>query len=60
MEDIMEFVMNFKAYPSYSVDMPRGMKKDKLGEFYSGLECLKNGYAYDKRYEGKRRRFDRP
>lgn len=60
MEDIMAFIMNFKVYPCYMVDMPRGMKKDKLGEFYSGLETLKNGLAYDKRYEGKKIRFDRP
>lgn len=60
MEDIMGFVMNFKVYPAYLIDMPRGMKKDKLGEFYSGIESLKNGVAYDKRYEGKKIRFDRP
>lgn len=36
------------------------MKKDKLGQFYAGLECLKNGYMYDKRYSFKRRRIDRP
>jgi hypothetical protein len=60
MEDIMAFVMNFKPAKAYLVDMPRGMKKDKLGEFYSGLESLKNGFAYDKRYEGRKLRFDRP
>jgi len=40
--------------------MPRGMKKDKLGEFYSGIEVIKNGVAYDKRYSPKKLRFDRP
>lgn len=60
MEDLMGFVMSFKVYPAYMVDMPRGMKKDRLGEFYSGLETLKNGVAYDKRYEGRKMRFDRP
>jgi hypothetical protein len=60
MEDIMAFVMSFKIYPAYLIDMPRGMKKDKLGEFYSGIESIKNGLAYDKRYEGKKKRFDRP
>lgn len=60
MEDIMQFCMGFKAQKVYLIDMPRAMKKDKLAGFYSGLESLKNGYVYDKRYAAKRRRFDRP
>ena len=60
MEDIMQFCMSFKAQKVYLIDMPRAMKKDKLCGFYSGLESLKNGYVYDKRYAAKRRRFDRP
>lgn len=60
MEDIMQFCFSFQAQKVYLIDMPRGMKKDKLGEFYAGLECLKNGVCYDKRYAGKKRRFDRP
>lgn len=60
MEDIMQFCMSFKSQKVYLIDMPRAMKKDKLAGFYSGLECLKNGYVYDKRYAAKRRRFDRP
>ena len=40
--------------------MPRGMKKDKLADFYAGLEAIKNGVTYDKRYVGKKRRMDRP
>lgn len=60
MEDLMACVMCQKVYPCYLIDMPRAMKKDKLGEFYSGVECLKNGVAYDKRYAFKKRRFDRP
>lgn len=60
MEDIMACVMCQPISPAYVIDMPRGMKKDKLGEFYSGLETLKNGIAYDKRYAFKKRRFNRP
>jgi len=60
MEDIMQFCFSFKSQKVYLIDMPRAMKKDKLGEFYSGLECLKNGVVYDKRYTGKKRRMDRP
>lgn len=60
MEDLMQCVMGVKTYPCYIVDMPRGMKKEKLSEFYAGLECIKNGTAYDKRYAFKKKRFDRP
>lgn len=60
MEDIMQCVMSVKPKKCYYIDMPKGMKKDKLGEFYAGLECLKNGLCYDKRYAFKKRRMDRP
>lgn len=60
MEDIMQCVMGIKTQSCYVIDMPRAMKKDKLSEFYSGLEALKNGVCYDKRYSFKKRRMDRP
>lgn len=60
MEDIMQCVMSVKSQKAYLVDMPRAMKKDKLADFYSGLEALKNGVCYDKRYSFKKRRMDRP
>ena len=60
MEDIMEFANSFPPQKAYVIDMPRGMKKDKLADFYAGLETIKNGVTYDKRYCGKKRRIDRP
>ncbi len=60
MEDIMQFAHSFPNQKTYLIDMPRAMKKDKLGEFYAGLECLKNGKLYDKRNFGKCRRMSRP
>ncbi len=60
MEDIMQCVMGTKTQKCYVIDMPRAMKKDKLSEFYAGLEALKNGVCYDKRYSFKKRRMDRP
>ena len=60
MEDIMQCAMSIKGQKCYIIDMPRALKKDKLSEFYSGLECLKNGVCYDKRYSFKKRRMDRP
>lgn len=60
MEDIMQCCMGISAKKCYIVDMPRAMKKDKLAGFYAGLESLKNGVMYDKRYAFKKRRIDRP
>lgn len=60
MEDIMQCCMGIAAQKCYLVDMPRAMKKDKLAGFYAGLEALKNGVMYDKRYAFKKRRIDRP
>lgn len=60
MDDIFQWVASMPVKKSYIVDMPRGMKKDKLGDFYSGLEVIKNGVAYDKRYKASKIRFDRP
>lgn len=60
MEDIMQVCMSISAKKCYIVDMPRAMKKDKLAGFFAGLEALKNGVMYDKRYSFKKRRIDRP
>ena len=60
MDDIFQWVCSRPIKQIYIVDMPRGMKKDKLGDFYSGIEVIKNGVAYDKRYNAKKIRFDRP
>lgn len=60
MEDIMGWVCTRPIAPMYIFDMPRGMKKDKLADFYSGIECIKNGMAYDKRYNARKIYFDRP
>ena len=35
---------------AYAIDLPRGMNKKGLADFYSGIEVIKNGVAYDKRY----------
>lgn len=60
MEDIMEFVMCQPVSSCYVIDMPAAMPKDKMRQMYSGIEMLKNGFLYDKRYNGKKRRIDRP
>ena len=60
MEDLMAFAYSYPPKKAYLIDMPRGIKKDKMGEFDGGVECLKNGVTYDKRHHGKKRRMSRP
>jgi hypothetical protein len=36
------------------------MNKDKLFGFYTGIECVKDGYAYDDRYRFIEKVFDCP
>lgn len=60
MDDIFQWVCKRPKKKCYIIDMPRGMKKDRLGDFYSGIEVIKNGVAYDKRYAPVKVRFDRP
>lgn len=45
---------------AFVIDLPRGICASKLGEVYTAIEILKNGYAYDDRYEGKRLHFEQP
>lgn len=59
-EDIMQCVMGIKEQKAYLIDMPRAMKKEKLHGLYAGIESLKDGKAYDKRYAFKKRRMNRP
>lgn len=60
LKEFMEVCMGIPPQKCYLVDMPRAMKKEKLAAFYSGLESLKNGVMYDRRYAFKKRRIDRP
>ena len=60
MEDIMGCVIQHSGWKAYLIDIPRALRKDKVYGFYSGLETLKNGKAFDKRYSFQRVRFDRP
>jgi hypothetical protein len=63
-EDITSFVCSYKAQGNdtdcYMIDMPRGIRKDRLDEFYSGIESLKDGFLADKRHKATILRIDRP
>jgi len=60
MDDVFQRVYGRPKCKAYFMDMPRGMKKDKLADLYAGLEVVKNGVCYDKRNYPKKCRFDRP
>lgn len=60
MDDIFQWVYSRPKKKAYFFDLPRGMKKDKLGDLYAGIEIIKNGVCFDKRYQAKKCRFDRP
>lgn len=59
-KDIMRMVMDTPKVRLYIVDMPRAISKEKLYQFFSGMETLKDGYAYDDRYEFREEYFDCP
>lgn len=58
--DMLRMVCDLPVSKNYFVDMPRALKKDKLGSFYSAIETIKDGYAYDDRYTFKEKIFDCP
>ena len=60
MEDLLQVVLSTHSKQAFIIDMPRALKKDSLGEMYAGIETVKNGLAYDKRYQYKKTRFSRP
>lgn len=59
-KDIMRMVMDLPTSRAYLVDMPRAIKKEKLYDFWAALETIKDGYAFDDRYEFKEKNFDCP
>ncbi len=59
-KDIMRMVCNMPTATTYVIDMPRAIDKEKLHSMYSGIESVKNGYAYDDRYHFTEKNFDCP
>ena len=62
-KDIMRMVCCMQdARPSkcYLIDVPRSLPREKLNGFWAGIESLKDGYAWDDRYEFKEIVFDSP
>lgn len=51
-EDIVQFVMCQKPAKLYLLDLPRAMPKARLAGLFAGIESIKDGQLYDKRYKG--------
>jgi len=60
MEDIVQFAMCRPVARCYVIDLPRAMDKKNLGSMFAGIEMLKNGQLYDKRYKGVFKWIERP
>ena len=58
--DLMAIAYAAKKKTAFIMDMPRGTRKHMLGDLYAGVESIKDGKAYDKRYNWKMAWFDRP
>lgn len=59
-KDIMRMAYDIGPKKVYLIDMPRAINKEKLFQFFAGIETLKSGYCYDDRYKFNRRLFNRP
>jgi len=59
-KDLLRMVCDMPISKMYLFDMPRSMNKDRLHGFYSAVETIKDGYAYDDRYAFKEIVFDCP
>lgn len=59
-KDLLRIVCDLPTSRCYVVDMPRAIKKDKIYQLYAALETIKDGYAYDDRYNFKEKVFDCP
>lgn len=59
-KDLMRMAYDVGPKKLYLIDMPRAISKEKLSQFFSGVEILKSGYCYDDRYKFQKRIFDRP
>jgi len=59
-KDLMRMVMDTPKSQLYLVDFPRSLSKVACAGFWSAIETIKNGYAYDDRYSFREEYFDSP
>lgn len=59
-KDMMQMVMNEKVSTLYVIDLPRAMNKTNMNDFWSAIETIKGGRAFDLRYKYRKRIFHSP
>jgi len=59
-KEIMQAVYGSPTSKIYFLDMPRSFNQKKMGEFFTAIEMIKDGKAYDPRYGMKKKWFDPP
>lgn len=59
-KDLLRMVCDLPISKMYLFDLPRSLSKEKMFQFFSAVETIKDGYAYDDRYAFKEKVFDSP
>lgn len=59
-KDLMRMCYDMPTSKCYLIDMPRAINKEKLFQFFAGVESIKDGYCYDDRYTFREKMFDCP
>lgn len=60
MKELSQAILGTKPYKAYFIDMPKALNQQKLYGFYSAIEELVNGYAFDPRHKWKENYFEPP
>ena len=58
--DMMRMVMCMPTNKVYLIDIPRAFRQEYMREMWTGIETLKDGWAWDNRYTFKEKIFDPP
>jgi len=59
-KDVMRMVCDTPTSRVYFLDLPRATEKKNLSNTISAIETIKDGYAFDERYNFKEKYFERP
>ena len=59
-EALLGMVQSSPISKNYIIDLPRALDKSKLQNMFAGIETIKSGYAFDKRYKFQSSYFDSP
>lgn len=59
-KDVMRKVMDTPVTKCFIVDLPRTIKPWKIADVFSAVEEIKNGHAWDDRYQWKEKTFEPP